>query len=408
MNVKKRDTETPLQYHKRIIYGKLVDKTLSDMDYSELSQLVYGQSYSSDVARRMFYGSKRTLDIINKEQLGKVTSGKISSELDEKILELRKERQKLYDQRREYNKIVSKEARKEHLLDKLKESADSLSETIGSMYEYTLTPKNFEDCKCLGNNEAILVLSDWHYGLKTSNAFNTYDVNICKKRVSSLTKKALNRILLHNCDKLHIVVLGDLYHGAIHTSARVASEEYVCDQLMQVSEILAQTIEVLSKSVKQTYVYITYGNHARTVQNKTDSIHRDNMERTIPWRLKERLSSNNNITIQEDNGTEFLFVHSCGHDLCASHGDNDSVRSATRLFSTLFNKKYNKNIEYVVLGDKHHRESFEELGVTAFLCGSLCGTDDYANNKRLYSTPSQLLLIMNEDGVDAEYRVKCE
>ena len=74
----------------------------------------------------------------------------------------------------------------------------------------------------------------------------------------------------------------------------------------------------------------------------------------------------------------------------------------------LLNQKFGTNIEYVLLGDKHHRESFEELGVTSVLCGALCGTDDYANGKRLYSTPSQLLLIMNEaDGVDAEYQIKC-
>lgn len=42
------------------------------------------------------------------------------------------------------------------------------------------------------------------------------------------------------------------------------------------------------------------------------------------------------------------------------------------------------------------------------ICGALCGADDYANDKRLYSTPSQLLLIFNPiDGLDAEYRLKC-
>lgn len=408
MDIKKEKTETPLQYHKRLVYGKLVDKTLADMDYSELAQLAYGKSFSSDVARRMFYGSKRTLDILEKEQTKKITSSKIISELDEKMEELRKERQKLYDQRREYNKLVSAEAREEHLLDELKKSADNLSETVGCMYKDMCVSKHSQHSDNYAANEAILVLSDWHYGMKTNNVFNTYDTNICKQRVANLIKKTVSKLSLHNCDKLHIVVLGDLIHGAIHVGARVASEEYVSDQLMQVSEILAQTIEVLSKSVKQTYVYVTYGNHARTVQNKADSVHRDNMERIIPWWLTERLSSYKNITIQEDNGTEFLFIRSKGHDLCASHGDNDSVKSSPRLLSTLLNKKCNRNIEYVLLGDKHHRESFEELGVTALLCGSLCGADDHANGKRLYSTPSQLLLIIDNDGVDAEYRIKCE
>ena len=57
--------ESQLDYHKRLVYGKLVDKTLADMDYTELAELVYGQPYSSDVARRMLYGSRRTLELMD-------------------------------------------------------------------------------------------------------------------------------------------------------------------------------------------------------------------------------------------------------------------------------------------------------------------------------------------------------
>ena len=49
VDLNKRPDESDLDYHKRLINGKLVDKTLADIDYSELSNLVYGQSYSSDV-----------------------------------------------------------------------------------------------------------------------------------------------------------------------------------------------------------------------------------------------------------------------------------------------------------------------------------------------------------------------
>lgn len=401
LNIEKQINESELDYHKRIIYGKLVDKTLADMDYSELSELVYGKPYSSDVARRMMYGSCRTLDLVNKDNLNNIEHDNILNELDSKILELKKERQKFFDQRREYHKVISKEAREEHLCEMLIAAASSLSETVGHAYSPYVVGES-------SDSEAILVFSDWHFGLKTYNVFNEYNTEICKERVSKVINSTIERLMLHSCKKLHVVVLGDLCHGAIHNSARVASEEYVCDQLMQASEILAQSIEQLSEFVPETIVYTTYGNHARTVQNKNDSIHRDNMERLVPWWLSQRLAKHKNIIIAPDEGNEFIFVNSCGHEFCASHGDNDSVRNSPRLLSVLFQKKYGKDIEYVLLGDKHHRESFDELGVSAMLCGSLCGTDDYANNKRLYSTPSQLLLIVKpECGVDAEYRLAC-
>lgn len=398
------EQESKFEYHKRLVYGKLKDKTLADVDYTELAEFVYGQPYSSDVARRMLYGSRRTLDLLEEEGIKSISDKDILDDIDKKMLELRKERQKFYDQRREYNKLVSIEGRQEHLYDSLIDAAYNLSDTVGSLFDRTepviLNPTN---------NEAILVFSDWHYGMKAQNVFNTYNTDICKERVANIVRLAAKKLLLHQCSKLHIVVLGDLYHGAIHTSARVASEELVCDQIMQVSEILAQSIVELSQYTTEVYVYMTYGNHARTVQNKNDSIHRDNMERLVPWWLQERLSNlgADNVVIMPESDSEFLFINAAGHDICASHGDLDGAKSSPRLLSTLFQKTYKKDIEYILLGDKHHHESFEELGITSQICGSLCGSDDYANGKRLFSLPSQFMLIVDaEDGIDAEYKLR--
>lgn len=411
MLIEKNQGESPLEFHKRIIYGKLVDKTLADIDFSELSEPVYGQTYSSDVARRMMYGSRKTLELLEQTKLPSDIDS--LNEIENRMIELRKEQQRFYDQRREFNKVVSVEGRKEHIYDALIASANMLPETIGGVFQDApIISDHFSSAE----NEAVLVFSDWHYGMTTNNVFNTYNTDICKQRIINVVNNARQRIVLNHCSKLHIVVLGDIFHGAIHASARVAAEELVCDQLMQASELLAQAIFDLSKCVDETIVYTTYGNHARTVQNKKDSLHRDNMERLVPWWLEQRiiaeehfLGTELNIKVTPESDTEFLFIDACGHEICASHGDLDSVKSSPRLLTTLFQKKYGKDIECIILGDKHHRETFDELGVTAMICGSLCGTDDHASDKRLFSSPSQLLLIVNSDiGVDAEYRLKCE
>lgn len=401
----RQDGETSLQYHKRIVYGKLVDKTLSDYDYKELAYYLYGKPYASDVARRMFYGERILLDRITDDEVKNITDAQIISELDNKIFELRKEKQKVFDQRRELTKLLSKDGRKEHLYDALMSAADDLTINCGRVYGDEFKPRLVPRAD---KTDAVLVLTDWHYGMTVSNCFNTYNIEVCKERVMKVVEETIKRVKLHNCGRLHIVVLGDLIHGCIHTGTRVASEELVCNQLMQVSELLAQSIEELSKYVENTFVYVTYGNHARTVQNKNDSIHADNMETIVPWWLSERLKSYEDIDVinSED---EFIFVNSLGHTICASHGDLDSVKGSARLLPLLFNKKYGVDVEYVLLGDKHHRESFSELGVTSIICGSLCGTDDYANDKRLFCKPEQLLLIVTErDGVDAEYHLNCE
>lgn len=406
MQLDRLPNESDLDYHKRLVYGKLIDKTLADIDYSELAKIVYGQPYSSDVARRMMYGSCRTLQLQEREVRDSIDDASVVSEIDSKLIELKKEQQKFYDQRRELNKIVSVVGRREHLEAALTEAANNLSESVGRLYDDDRVLFVRENDYC--DTEAVLVLCDWHYGMVTDNVFNTYNTEICKKRVREIVSSTIERIILHKCRRLHIAVLGDLCHGAIHTSARVASEELACEQIMQVSEILAQSIEELSMYVEETLVYITYGNHARTVQNKNDSIHRDNMERLVPWWLTQRFINNDRVLIMPEEDTEFLFINACGHDICATHGDLDCVRSSPRLLPSLIRKRYGKEIEYILLGDKHHRESIEEIGVTAMVCNALCGSDDYANNKRLYSTPGQCLLIANEAvGIDAEYRLKC-
>lgn len=404
IDLRRTESESPFAYHKRIVYGKLVDKTLVDCDYSELAELLYGQSYSSDVARRMMYGSRKTLELMDSEQLSCVSDRGLLDEIELKRAELQQERQRFFDQRREFNKLLSSEGRKEHIYESLAIAANNLADSIGLAFTDSYYCKENSN-----DSEAVLFFSDWHYGMKTKNVFNSYNTEICKQRVAYTVDSAISRIQLHGCRKLHIVVLGDVCHGAIHVGARVASEELVCEQLMQASEVLAQAILKLSQYVEETCVYTTYGNHARTVQNKHDSIHRDNMERIVPWWLTQRLQMYDNITVMPESENEFLFINACGHDICAAHGDLDSVRCAPRLLTTVFQKKYGKDIEYIVLGDKHHRESFNELGVTATICGSLCGTDDYANDKRLYSHPEQLLLIIDPIcGVDAEYRLKCD
>ena len=51
---------------KRIVESKLVDRI--DKDYTELSEEAFGKAYSSDVARRMFYGAKQVIDAIEEDK----------------------------------------------------------------------------------------------------------------------------------------------------------------------------------------------------------------------------------------------------------------------------------------------------------------------------------------------------
>lgn len=329
-----------------------------------------------------------------------IGDAKYLDEIKNEIERLLKVKKQVSDQRREYNKLVASDARADNLAEKLIEVARSLP-----LNNYNTYFEEDYDCE---EQEAVLFLTDWHYGMTTDNIWNTYNIDICKERIRLLYEKVLNILLNHKVSKLHVVILGDLVHGGIHNSARVASEENVCEQLMHVSEILANFINELSAHVNGLDVHSTYGNHARTIQDKKDSIHADNMEKIIPWWLRQRLKDNNKINVIDSEYYEFIYLEVCGYNIVCTHGDLDSnLKNIGVTVNTLFSKKFGKTIDYTFNGDKHHLEAFEQFDIESTLVGSLCGSDEYANNRRLYSNPMQTLCIFTpDDGKQCTYNIK--
>lgn len=400
----RREGEVDFDYGLRLIEIKVEQKP-DDLDWEDIVEAV-GLDCHRDSLRKAAsvtpYSGYAVAQYFKRKfaAADKPNQDEYLGELDFKIMEMRKETKRFYDQRREFHKLVDRLGREENLEDRLVDAAIALNEQLPLRVD-----KNV--CYTYDDNEAILVFADWHYGMKTDNIWEKFNTEVCRNRVERLVETAVERIRLHRCRRLHILLLGDMAHGAIHTSARVASEELVCDQVMQVSEIIAQAVNALADEVEETVVHATYGNHLRTVQNKNDSIHADNMERLIPWWLEQRLGDRGDVVFPEAEYYEFLYFDVCGYNICATHGDLDNVKNAGRTLNTLFVKKYGSEIDYVILADKHHKEEFEELGIESMIVRSLCGTDEYANGKRLYSTPGQLMMVFKPGiGADAYYQIK--
>lgn len=355
-----------------------------------------GHNYGESAYRKKVQSFNK---IMNGNEKSFFNDDEYLKEIQRQTDELYKAKKQFQDQRREYNKLLASDARAEHLTEKLIEAANNLNSSKFL--------NNISAISSSAKNEAVLVLTDWHYGMFTENIWNKYNIDVCIERVNTLSTKAKEYLKMNNISKIHIVLLGDFIHGAIHTSARVVSEENTCDQLMDVSEILAEFINGISLCVNEVYVYSTYGNHARTIQNKNDSIHSDNMEKVIPWWIEQRLKSNQKVHVVDNDLYEFIYFNVLGHDIVAVHGDLERFSKLGIDMHTLFSRKYGIDVEYVFSGDKHHSEYIDSYGIDNVMVSSLCGTDDYANNKRLYANPGQTLCIFNEeDGKICTYNIK--
>ena len=97
-----------------IVIGKLVDRTIDD-DYAELSERLFGEGncFNSSEVRKRMYGMKAIIDAIEREGEEAIRSTDKLSEYDRKKIEFQVERQKFFDQRNAFNKLVRERSRQE-------------------------------------------------------------------------------------------------------------------------------------------------------------------------------------------------------------------------------------------------------------------------------------------------------
>lgn len=397
--MKKCPEENEYQYIWRL--GQAKDSGILDMTWDAIGDLINSQFHEDDprkeCAFRKPYQDALAYynNVFSKMNSDDDYSRQLQIQKDELYI-LKKQYQ---DQRREYNKLLDVDARWQHLCDRMLEVARDLNLSK----PLTTTRTN----PITGKKEAVLILNDFHYGLVTDNIFNCYDTEICRRRVHTVMTKTIDYLRTHGVVVLHILLLGDLAHGCIHTGCRVASEEDTVDQLMHVSEIIAEEVSPVADTGIKINIHSTYGNHMRSIQNKHDSIHSDNMEKIIPWWLRQRLSQKKNVTVVDSEYHEFIRLNVLGHSICATHGDLDTVKSLGTTMNSLFTQVYGEAIKYAIMADKHHIEEFEQFGIETILCPSLCGVEEYSNTHRLYAKPAQTLMIFSEsEGRECTYNIK--
>lgn len=396
MQLERRADETRLQHHKRLVEGKLADKTLADVDYSELSEYVYGQPYSSDVARRMMYGSKKTLELLDEEKRSGVKEQDVSDELDQKMLELQKERQKFYDQRMAYNKLMRDRAREEELNEIIRECVNS-----GKLSElrFERTPL----VSCVGDNTLLVSLNDLHYGANIHNAWCTYNSDICAEMMFAYLEKIISIANTHMSEDCVVWAAGDSISGAIHRSIQITNKENVIEQVMGVSELIAQFIAELSKHFRSVRFVSVAGNHSRIEPNKDNALTAERLDNLIEWYLAARLQNFENVVIDDSHklddtmslfsvrGKNYLLVHG---DFDGSYGKVQSLQSMVK-----------QPLYAVLSGHKHHNQTDVVQGIRTVMAGSFQGMDSFCVEKRIVGEPEQMVCVCDDTGIVCHYDI---
>jgi hypothetical protein len=387
----RKENETALQHIKRIVYGKLVDKTIT-ADFEELSEIIFGEGncFNSSEVRKRFYGIKRVLDLLEDDVIENITDDNILDELDMKRIELEKEKQRFFDQRTAYSKIVRDNARwdelKDILLNAIKEVKPYKSENISIVEQ--------------SDNDLLIGLNDLHFGVDIKNYWNIYNPEVAKQRLEQYINDIISIQKLHNSENCYVCANGDLISGNTHLTIALANRENVVQQVMGVSELVSWFLSELSKHFKNVNFSIVAGNHSR-LSLKDNSPKDERLDDLIPFYVKARLQNLDNVFVVDneiDNTMSLIEIR--GLNYLGVHGDIDRMDSILKLVEMLPHKIY-----AILFGHLHHNSTDYIQGYRTLMSGSLMGVDDYCIEKRIFGKPQQLVCVCGDNGIKCTYDV---
>lgn len=424
----KKSTESELEYVQRMCSTKAINK-LTWKGLTELLNETLGYSFSESYYRKHFTSGDFAKTVVSETtstagstytycttsdcegecskcddlpvclETWKEELLSTEEKVDEKMLKMRKERTKLNDERAANNRLINRLAREETII----EIAHDYAKEMSSKKRLPIPAITQQYMKDLSEDEGLLLLSDWHYGMVCDNPWNKFNPDICRVRVSKLLERVINIVNEKHLRKVTVMNLSDLIAGRIHTQIRIESRFDVITQTMDVAEILAEFLTDLSLHCNVSY-YDCLDNHSRLEPNKNDSMDLESLVRIIPWYLKERLCNNERVHIHENEfGADIITCKILGHDIIGVHGDNDSPINGIDKLSLMTHRHY----DLFCTAHRHHFVMDEKNHCMIVGNSSLMGTDSYAEKLRLSSDPSQTFIVATKDNVcDCIYRIK--
>ena len=394
---RRQDGESVLDYIERVLPMK-EQYLLTWQQMADIINEECGVQYSESFYRKGGYvGRFSSYDKVENQ----CTDEKCDETSEEKRIrvllnELKREKVKLSDERTQNNAYVRRISREETL----KEIAKEVAHTIGERKMLTPSLISGDD---FGEKEAILELSDWHYGIICDSYWNKYNPDIAKERLSKLLSRTVELCKLSGVRTIHVVNLSDLVCGRIHLSLRLESRYDVVTQTEHVAEMMAEFLSSLSDEGFNVEYYDCSDNHSRVEPNRGDSLDLESFYRFIPWYLKVRLNGYNRISINENEyDADIVSFTSLGHRILGVHGDKDKPNLVVDSLSMMTKERP----DLILTAHMHHFSADEKNEVLVVSNGSMMGTDTYAKNLRLTSKPSQNLIIVSDDCVmETLYRI---
>lgn len=381
---------TPEQYEACLSDAYQKANHIVDMDWQEIIDK-YGLDIHYDTLR------KATQTIFGGAFVSEYFKSKQASKTDETYLaeiratkqEIRKEKQKLFDERTALNKTLREQSRRESMYDIVKRA---ISEYQYTRFDYVPTEISDGDC------DLIIHLTDIHCGIDIESEFNTFNFDVLKERL----KKYLNEINdiknTYDAQNAYVILGGDMIQGLIHTNARIEAKENIVNQIMKVTDLVSDFVYELSKMFQYVEIHTTAGNHSRVTQSKEDTTRGENFDLLVPFACKKALQNIENVCFKDNIlESDIATFEVRGHMVYATHGDKDTANNVVYHMTNFARKAHLPLPDMCYLGHRHTNGLTTVDDVKVIESGCVDGMDSFAISKRLVGTAEQTVTVVSKE-----------
>lgn len=374
-----------------LMLGKL-NKEI-DLTWGEISK-ESGLNFSDSHVRKMAYGVKLYDELLEENNMSNGTNN--IDDIKEKIIELKKTRIKLSDERTLANKKIRALARIEDFIETFKDELELLAYEKPLLVEKSKKSvlNNIDKC-------GVLLLSDIHYGIECNSINNVYNPTVAKTRMDYLVSKVLEHCKTHNIKDLYVVELGDTISGNIHNNLRLENRIGAVQQVIGVSELISNALFELSKNLDSVVFTMTEGNHDRLFSGKDDNLNSDSFNILVEEMITQRTKGIKNLHIHKASGETYTKLRICGISCMGVHGHKDKPQTVVNDLDTLIGEKP----KYVFMGHYHNANEYTTGTSEVIVNGSFVGSDEYAKNIRKNSPPVQKFIVMTPVGRECTYNI---
>lgn len=381
---------TPEQYELCLSDAYQKANHIIDMDWQEIIDK-YGLDIHYDTLRKAtqtIFGGAFVSEYF-KSKLASQTNDTYLAEIRAQKQEIRKEKQKLFDERTALNKILREQGRIESMFDIVKRAIEEYQPI-----KFDYVPTKIQD----SDNDLIIHLTDVHCGVDIISKFNVFNIDILKQRLQKYLDEIIDIKNIYKSQNAYVILGGDMIQGIIHLNSRIEAKENVVTQIMEVTDLVSNFIYELSKVFQYVEVHTTAGNHSRSTANKEETTRGDNFDLLIPFACKKDLKNIQNVKfVDNELECDIATFKVRGHMVYATHGDKDTVKNVVYHMTQFARKAKLPLPDMCYLGHRHTNGLTTIDDVKVIESGCVDGMDSYAIDKRLVGTPEQTVTVVTEN-----------